>query len=383
MAKRRANGEGNIRKRKDGRWEGRYTAAHDPVTGKQIFKNVLAKTQAECREKLNQAIQVVGALDVAKAEKMTVSSWLDIWMENYGKLSMRPSTYANYETLIRLHIKPYIGDILIGKLTSLDLQKLYNKLLTEGRIDRPEAKHQPKGLSSKTVRNVHTVIYSACEKAITERLLAANPAVGCTLPKKEHREMKTLPLEKLDVFFTEAKASGVFELYYLELSTGLRRGELLGLKWTDIDWNAGTLSIQRQIQRIKGVVQETALKTRNAYRTIALPEDTLAILKQRKKQITSPYIFPSPTGGIMEPGAVRKKLKRILKRAGLEELRMHDLRHTYATLALQNGVDVKTLSGILGHYSAGFTLDTYGHISTQMQKDAARKVGGFLKTAAG
>ena len=190
-------------------------------------------------------------------------------------------------------------------------------------------------------------------------------------------------MEKLDAFFAEAKESGVFELYYLELSTGLRRGELLGLKWTDINWNAGTLSIQRQIQRIKGVIQETALKTRNAYRTIALPEDTLTMLKQLKKQSTSSYIFPSPKGGIMEPDAVRKKLKRLLKRAGLEELRMHDLRHTYATLALQNGVDVKTLSGILGHYSAGFTLDTYGHISTQMQKEAARKVGGFLKAAVG
>ena len=344
---------------------------------------MLAKTQAECREKLKQAIQAAGTLDLAKSEKMTVGAWMDLWMEHYGKPGMRPATYANYETLIRLHIKPYIGDVILSKLTSLDLQKLYNKLLTEGRVDRPEAKKQPKGLSPKTVRNIHTIIYSACEKAIIERLLAANPAVGCTLPRKEHKEMKTLPLEKLDTFFAEAKESGVFELYYIELSTGLRRGELLGLKWTDIDWNAGTLSIQRQIQRIKGVVQETALKTRNAYRTIALPEDTLTMLKQRKATAVSIYIFPSPSGGMMEPDAVQKKLKRLLKRAGLEELRMHDLRHTYATLALQNGVDVKTLSGILGHYSAGFTLDTYGHISTQMQRDAAQKVGGFLKAAVG
>ncbi|HCA28103.1 MAG TPA: site-specific integrase, partial [Ruminococcaceae bacterium] len=175
MAKRRANGEGSIRKRKDGRWEGRYTAGHDPTTGKQIFKNVLAKTQAECREKLKLAIQTAGALDVAKAENMTVSAWMDLWMEHYGKPGMRPTTYANYETLIRLHIKPYIGDVILSKLTSLNLQKLYNKLLTEGRVDRPESKKQPKGLSAKTVRNIHTVIYSACEKAITERLVAANP----------------------------------------------------------------------------------------------------------------------------------------------------------------------------------------------------------------
>ena len=383
MAKRRANGEGNIRKRKDGRWEGRYTAGHDPDTGKQIFKNVLGKTQAEVKEKLNAALEELKKIDVVVSDQMTTGEWLDTWLEHYAKPVMRATTYNNYETLIRLHIKPYIGETKLNKLTTLQIQKLYNRLLTEGRFDRPEAKDKPKGLSSKTIRNIHTVIHSACEKAIMERLLAVNPTKGCRLPKKERTEMKVLPPEKLADFFREAGDTGVFELYYLDLSTGLRRGELLGLKWRDIDFEKRTLEVKRQIQRVNGAIQETAPKTHNAYRKILLPSETIEILKSYKEQqsIESEYVFPSPIGGIMEPDCARKMLKRVLQRAGLGEMRFHDLRHTFATLALQNGVDVKTLSGILDHYSAGFTLDTYAHVTTQMQEDAANKVGGFLQQA--
>ena len=383
MAKRRANGEGNIRKRKDGRWEGRYTAGHDPETGKQLFKNVLGKTQAEVKDKLNAALEELKRIDVLVSDQMTTGEWLDTWLEHYAKPLMRATTYNNYETLIRLYIKPYVGEVRLNKLTTLQIQKLYNRLLTNGRFDRPEAKDQPKGLSGKTVRNIHTVIHSACEKAIMERILAVNPTKGCRLPKKDHTEMKVLPPEKLADFFREAKETGVFELYYLDLSTGLRRGELLGLKWSDIVFENRTLEVKRQIQRVNGVIQETAPKTRNAYRKILLPVEAVEILQQYREQQTleSEYVFSSPTGGIMEPDCARKMLKRVLERAGLDEMRFHDLRHTFATLALQNGVDVKTLSGIVGHYSAGFTLETYAHVTAQMQEDAANKVGGFLQQA--
>ena len=320
-------------------------------------------------------------IDVIVSDQMTTGEWLDTWLEHYAKPVMRTTTYNNYETLIRLHIKPYIGEVKLNKLTTLQIQKLYNRLLTDGRFDRPESREQPKGLSSKTVRNIHTVIHSACEKAIMERLLAVNPTKGCRLPKKERTEMKVLPPEKLTDFFREAKETGVFELYYLDLSTGLRRGELLGLKWSDINFETRTLQVKRQIQRVNGVIQETAPKTHNAYRKILLSAETAEILRRYREQqkVKSEYIFPSPTGGIMEPDCARKMLKRVLQRAGLDELRFHDLRHTFATLALQNGVDVKTLSGILGHYSAGFTLDTYAHVTAQMQEDAANKMGDFLQ----
>ncbi len=201
MAKRRANGEGNIRKRKDGRWEGRYTAGHDPITGKPIIKNVLAKTQAQAKEKLKIAIEQCKGLDVAKGQKYTVGQWMDVWYEYYAQIKVRPSSHKTYEGYIRNHIKPAIGSIPLTRLTTLDLQKLYQKLLTEGRVERKESEKQAKGLSTKTVRNINQVISSAMQLAIQQHLIAQNPTDGCALPKTEHREMQTLSADQLAAFF--------------------------------------------------------------------------------------------------------------------------------------------------------------------------------------
>ena len=379
MAKRRANGEGNLRKRKDGRWEGRYTAGRDPDTGKAIYKNVLGKTQAEVKAKLKQAIEEAKGLDAAKVGRYTVGQWMEVWFEHYAKVKVRPSSHQTYRGYIDNHIKPNIGKIQLEKLTSLDLQKFYKKLLEKGRVDRIESRKQSNGLSAKTVRNIHQIISSAMKLAQEQKLIASNPTEGCALPRLEHREMQTLPVEQLQSFLREAKDSGVFELYYLELVTGLRRGELLGLKWEDVDLERGDLRVRRQIARISGEVVEAPLKTKNAYRTLPLAEDTVDILEaQRKKTGDSPWVFPSPTGGPISPDSVLHMLHRVLKRAGLPRVRFHDLRHTFATLALQNGVDVKTMSGMLGHFSAGFTLDTYAHVTTASQRQAAKTMGSIL-----
>ena len=379
MAKKRANGEGSIRKRKDGRWEGRYTAGHDPETGKPIYRNVLGRTQAEVKEKLKIAIQETQALDQTKVGKYTVGEWMEVWFEDYAKIKVRPSSHQTYKGYIENHIKPNIGDIPLEKLTTLDLQRLYKTLLARGRVDRLESKGQPRGLSPKTVRNIHQILSSALKLAQEQRIILTNPAEGCALPKVEHREMKTLPVEQLQSFLREAKDSGVFALYYLELATGLRRGELLGLKWEDIDLEHGDLRVRRQIARINGQVVEAPLKTKNAYRTLPLAEDTISILKEQKKKVgSSPWVFPSATGGPISPDSVLHMLHRVLKRAGLPKVRFHDLRHTFATLALQNGVDIKTVSGMLGHFSAGFTLDTYAHVTTSAQKAAANTMGKLL-----
>ena len=380
MAKKRANGEGSIRKRKDGRWEGRYTAGHDPETGRAIYKNVLGRTQAEVKEKLKTAIKETQALDQTKVGKYTVGEWMEVWFEDYAKIKVRPSSHQTYRGYIDNHIKTNIGDIPLEKLTSLDLQKLYKKLLTKGRVDRLEAKGQPKGLSAKTVRNIHQILSSALKLAQEQRIILTNPAEGCALPKVEHREMKTLPVDQLQSFLREARESGVFELYYLELATGLRRGELLGLKWEDIDLERGDLRVRRQISRINGEITEAPLKTKNAYRTLPLAEDTVSVLKEQRRKVgSSPWVFPSPTGGPISPDSMLHMLHRVLKRAGLPKVRFHDLRHTFATLALQNGVDVKTLSSTLGHYSAGFTLSTYTHATPDMMREAADTMGDVIE----
>ena len=382
MPKRRANGEGNIRKRKDGRWEGRYTVGHDPETGKAIIKNVLGKTQAEVKEKLKKAIEENVGIGYGRAKNYTVGTWLEVWLENYAKIKLRPSTFKTSQGFLKNHIKPQLGSIPLADLTSLDLQRFYKHLLDGGRVDRIEAKKKPKGLAPKTVRNIHQMIGSAYNLAMEQKLVTRNPADGCALPKAEHKEMQTLPVEQLTSFLREAKDSGVFALYYIDLTTGLRRGELLGLKWSDIDLEKGDLRVQRQIGRIDGKIIEMPLKTKNVYRALPLSTDAIDVLmQQRRKTGNSEWVFPSPTGGLLSPDSVLHMLHRVLKRAGLPKVRFHDLRHTFATLALQNGVDIKTVSGMLGHFSAGFTLDTYAHVTTSAKREAAKTMGNILSGA--
>ena len=172
-------------------------------------------------------------------------------------------------------------------------------------------------------------------------------------------------------------------MFYLELTSGLRRGELLALTWADLDTEKRILSINKQVGRVNGALTVSQPKTPNSIRRIVLPEQTVDMLiAEHEKHTDSIYMFTSPiTGTMLDPPAVGRKMKKLLKRAGIDEIRFHDLRHTFATLSLQNGVDIKTLSNILGHYSAGFTLDTYTHVTTQMQEDAANKIGGFMENA--
>ena len=303
-------------------------------------------------------------------------------MENYAKIKLRPSTYKTSQGFLKNHIKPQIGSIPLAELTSLDLQRFYKHLLDGGRVDRIETKKKPKGLAPKTVRNIHQMIGSAYNLAMEQRLVTKNPTQGCALPKVEHKEMRTLTSDQLSAFFQEARDSGVFALYYIDLTTGLRRGELLGLKWSDIDLEKGDLRVQRQIGRIDGKIIEMPLKTKNAYRTLLLSADAISVLmQQRRKTGNSEWVFPSPTGGPMSPDSVLHMLHRVLKRAGLPKVRFHDLRHTFATLALQNGVDIKTVSGMLGHFSAGFTLDTYAHVTTSAKREAAKTMGNLLSGA--
>lgn len=193
--------------------------------------------------------------------------------------------------------------------------------------------------------------------------------------------MQTVPSDQLGAFLDEAKRTGVYEMYYIELATGLRRGELLELKWEDIDLKKGLIRVKRQVARINGEIVKAPLKTKNSYSTISISPQAVEVLKQQKTKIKSKkekLVFLSPAGGPISPDSINNMLKRVLDRAGLPSLRFHDLRHSFATLALQNGVDIKTVSGMLGHFSVGFTLDTYTHVTTAAQKEAAQTMGNLL-----
>ena len=155
-------------------------------------------------------------------------------------------------------------------------------------------------------------------------------------------------------------------------------GELLGLKWQNIDWKNGIIKVRRQVARVDGEIVEAPLKTKNSYRAVTISQQAIEVLKTQKTKTNDEYVFPSPNGGPISPDSVNNMLKRVLERAGIPKVRFHDLRHTFATIALQNGVDIKTVSGMLGHFSAGFTLDTYAHVTTSAQKEAAETMGNIL-----
>ena len=384
MAKRRANGEGSIRKRKDGRWEGRYTAGRDPETGKTIYKNVLGKTQAEVKEKLKQAITASQQLDVSRVKTYTLESWLNLWYETYVEPRLREKTKAYYRNYIDNHIIPSLGKIPLEKLTTIQIQKFYNDLQKNGRVQRYQhIELKDKGLSVRVVRGIHTLLSNCLEQAVTERLILVNPAKGCRLPKLEKKEMKILPQEKIGPYLMEADKRGLLAAFYLELTTGLRRGELLALLWTDLDVDNRTISVTKQVNRINGKLVVNQPKTQNSIRTLAIPQQAVDLLvAEHQKHPSNPYLFPSPkTGTMFDPDSFRHTHDKILKTIGAEHIRFHDLRHTFATLSLKNGVDVKTLSGALGHYSAGFTLSTYTHATAEMKRDAAETIGNVISAA--
>lgn len=383
MAKKRANGEGSIRKKPNGRWEGRYTQGIDPNTGRAIQKSVSARTQAECKEKLAKAIRDNRGIPVNHNEDYTVAEWCRLWFETYSKPVIRPNTAKTYENMIENHIVPAIGGVKLKRLTAIQIQKMYNDSKTKGRVQRFETQTNTT-LSGSTVRRIHMVLSSALKQAVKERIIPYNPCDNCRIPPKEKKEMTIIPPEKLGVYLSEAEKYGVLSMFFLELSSGLRRGELLALRWDDLNVRDRILSVSKQVTRIDGELVVTEPKTKNSVRKVALSQQAVDMLvKEHEQHPDNPILFPSPrTGGYWSPDAVSRINRKLLAKAGIEEhVRFHDLRHTFATMALSSGVDVKTLSSMLGHYSAGFTLDTYTHITNDMQRGAAEKIGGFMETA--
>jgi len=332
MPKKRANGEGSLRKRKDGRWEGRYTAGCDPTTGKPIHKSVLAKTQSEAKEKLKQAIAEAEKLDMSRAKSYTLGAWIKLWYEVYAEPRLREKTKHYYLNYIDNHIIPELGNTPLEKLTTIQIQKFYNDLQKSGRIQRyTHIKLKDKGLSTRVVRGIHTLLNNCLEQAVAERLILTNPAKGCRLPKLEKREMKILPENKIGPYLAEAERRGLLAAFYLELTTGLRRGELLALLWTDLDVENMTISVSKQVNRINGELVVSQPKTPNSIRKLAIPQRAVELLvEEHAKHPHSPYLFVSPkTGTMFDPDSFRHTHEKILKAIGAEHIRFHDLRHPY------------------------------------------------------
>ena len=381
--KKKKQGEGSVFPRKDGRWEGRIVVDYKD-NGNPITKNVTAKTEAECREKFEklkkEVAHLIGRLPKKPKPDMPFGDWIDLWYQTYCKPTIRATTQSEYEDRIYLHIIPNIGDIPLDRLSQNDLQTFYGKIKKSGRLQYVEKFGA--GLSDRMVRAVHASCRSALERAVQDGLITRNPAIGCKLPPKKAREMEVLCKEELRRFLLQAKEDGFYEMFMLDFATGMRRGELLGLQWSDLNFRTGELHIQRQVYCVNGKLTVNKPKTKTSDRTIILPKSVVGVLAEYRKTVDSRWMFPSPIDPDVPryPTSVGDILSILLKRAGCKHVRFHDLRHTFATMALENGMDVKTLSATIGHVSAATTLDIYSHMTDTMQMQAAvsidRKIGG-------
>ena len=375
MAKRRPSGDGMVRKREDGRWEGRIVVGHKE-NGEPIFRYVLAKTQKELLAKLHRDMDIYQDAQLTEDSRMTLGEWLDRWMEEYGAVTLRPNTLRSYEQYIRCYVKPYLGGKIVSRVTRLDIQKLYRKLKKEGRVhDHPEYGHE---LSDSMVLRIHAMLHRCLKDAERDHIVPYNPTDGVKLPKSNYKPKQVLDREQMDAFLAAVDKNEIWrDFFYTELTTGLRRGEICGLMWRDFDENAGTLKILRSVNVPKrGELEIGETKTERGRRTIRLPPSTVQRLKERKKHAVSQWIFPEPLAPEkpVRPSAAYYWMKVLLKEAGLPHIRFHDLRHTFATMALENGMDIKTLSAMLGHVSAATTLDIYTHITSDMLSEAAAKI---------
>ena len=384
MGNKRPDGDGLVRKRDDGRWEGRIVVGHKE-DGTPIFRYVFGKTQRELTKKLHAKILEFRGVELSEESAMTLAEWLEKWLSEYKVNTIRESTLGRYRKDIENHVIPRLGYKKISFITPNDIQKMYVDIKENGRIKNRE-KHGSV-LSDSVVRSIHMMLHQAFEDAVKERLISKNPTKGTTIPKKSRGELQVLNKEQLDRFLSEVDKDEIWrDFFYTELTTGLRRGEICGLKWCDFDEKRGTLSICRNATAKKGggvSIGETKTDTGN--RLIYLPESIIKMLKKRKKKALTEWIFPNPyrPEDPMLPNSAYQKLKKILKKAELPNIRFHDLRHTFATHALTSGVDAKTLSKILGHTNASFTLDTYTHVTSDMQERAANIVGNFTENLFG
>ena len=374
MARKRKNGEGTVRLRKDGRWEGRYVVGYDD-NGNPKTKNVLAKTKGECVEKLKKLKESLGGIKSDKIKPdMPFGDWVEYWYENHCKPKLRPTTQQGYEARIYQHIIPELGKIPLNKLTQNDLQQFYTRQKQSGRLCKTELYGE--GLSNAMVRGCHANCRAALEKAVQDGLIRTNPAIGCKLPPKKAREMQVLTREEMQRFLIQAKEEGYYELFLLELATGLRRGEITALQWDDLNFDTGELSITKQVYRARGELVISEPKTNSSIRKLILPQGLLDVLREYRQGVHSRWMFPSPVkeDSPLDPGTCRRRLSVILEHAGCKGLRFHDLRHTFSTTALEHGMDIKTLSALLGHVSSATTLNIYTHITDNMRQDAAAKI---------
>lgn len=383
--KRRGNNEGSIYQRPDGRWCSQIIVGINPTTGKPKRKTLYGKTRREVAEKLAKTLQELSSGAYIEPSTFTLGEWLDKWLTEYKKAQLKPSTYESYAGLVARHVKPALGNIPLAKLQAHNLQTFYNEKLTSGRLDGQG------GLSTRMVRYFHAVIREALQQAVKEGILPRNVADATSPPVMKHKPMRPLTEDELLTFLGTAKEDRLFAAYVVAATTGMRRGELCGLCWDSVDLETGLLVVQRQLLPLKdGLSLEDTTKSKAGRRSVYLTEEAVRELKAHKRRqaqerllLGAAYqdkglVFCQEDGSFLDPRRFTKRFQRFLERAGLPKVRLHDLRHTHASLLLSRGVHPKVVQERLGHSSITMTLDLYSHLAPGMDEQAAATLNGLV-----
>ncbi|MBO4815951.1 MAG: site-specific integrase [Clostridia bacterium] len=412
--RKRGQNEGTIRKRIDGRWEGRAIIGRT-IDGKPKFKYILRKTRAEVASELSKVLAELAEDAYIDETKVTFVGWLKTWLETYAKPSIKLSTYTSYETYIRGHCTPYFKNLKLKDLNPKILQDFFNNKLTGGRLDNKEG-----GLSDKTLKNLYNMIHASLKQAYLNEMIKKNICEFIKVPKVSRKEMRVLTREEQTNLITASRNHRLGIVVILDLFTGMRLGEILALRWNDIDFNKNLIYVKNTIKRVTthnldGSKTEIILdtpKTDNAFRVIPLIDEMKIELKNhskiqnKEKQIggtaynNKNFVFCNEIGepydqktfknyynkillecGLIDarPKTIRDKIKKGLKskpkpKGSSPNVTFHTLRHTFATRAIEQGMDVLVLSKILGHSDPSTTLNKYGHVLPNHKKDNMEKI---------
>ena len=406
--KRRGAGEGNIRKvtrvdKKTGKkrefWEARYTVPNP--SGKQDRRSIYAATRKEAAEKLAQITADIAANTFIAPSDLTVSEWFDIWLKDFCA-DKKYLTVQSYTSTVKNHIKPYFGKTMkLRDLKPLHIQQFYNTL-AQSNAGGKQNTGKEKPISAKTIKNIHGVMTVALNTAVEQEIISRNPASKAIVPRTEKAEITPLTDEQVKLFMKESKGDDYEIPLKLILFTGLRESEAIGLTWDCVDFKNSTIRICKQLQRrvkADGGYTFAPLKN-NKTRTIVCSSFVMELLRSRQKtqefervvagdvwvgwqneeEKKTALVFTKPDGDHVNVTMMYNHYKAIAERIGAPESRVHDLRHTFAVLSLQNGDDVKVLQSNLGHATAAFTLDVYGHASETMKQRSADRMQEYINS---
>ena len=406
-----AAGAGTIRKKtitRNGKsytyWEARVTTGKDG-SGKQARRSFTGATQKEVREKMQAAAVEITDGTYLAPSKMTVSDWLTIWLTDYcGDKNW--STVKHSKAQVEAHIRPSLGAMKLSQLSAKEIQHFYNQLLEDGHTIKKKVKGKEQitkiPLNAKSVRNVHGILTKALSTAAKLDYIKFNPCDKVTLPRVEKKEIQSLTDDQVKAFLQAAAADDYGPLLTVIVFTGMRKAEAMGLTWDCVDFKTGRITVNKQLQKrpeAEGGFVFAPLKNDKG-RVIAVSPFVLELLRERQKQQTADrlkagqawegwqtakeretaLVFTNALGGHFHPQTVSVHFKKLAAQIGAPEARVHDLRHTFAVLSLQNGDDIKTVQGNLGHATAAFTLDVYGHVSKRMQDESAARMQAYIES---